>query len=179
MSLRTESTYADSLASAEGDVPIPEENLADKDSHEGCDDVVFKDLDQMASVVCGTALKHALSQCTNQECDEIIEANQTVRELLVLPQFFRLSRQDVDRVRLVFVAQKAAKAETLLQNADDYENGTDVKRSKKKAYCLSTRKDIQSFKSFLKTTVGEKNWNFWLDIDRTSSLSEEEDDVQR
>lgn len=70
-----------------------------------------------------------------------------------------------------FELTKATEAESdedsLLDSDDDYDDVRDkIFKKKTRKYKLVNSKGIEKFKKFLRTTQGEKNWFFWLDIDR-------------
>nr|XP_006824173.1 PREDICTED: uncharacterized protein LOC102801108 [Saccoglossus kowalevskii] len=56
----------------------------------------------------------------------------------------------------------------------DVEDETDPYFSKQKTYNLCNRKGIDAFRKFLDGTSGEKNWNFWLDVDKARSIGEQD-----
>ena len=66
--------------------------------------------------------------------------------------------------------------DSLLDSEEDYEeNDTIFRKHKNKNYSLCSRKGIAEFKKFLKGTQGERNWNFWVDIDRMRLMEKQSD----
>ena len=64
--------------------------------------------------------------------------------------------------------------DSLLNSDEDYEEGRDEFFHKKehKLFTLTTRKGLRKFRAFLKGTLGVKNWNLWLDIERAKSIKD-------
>lgn len=68
--------------------------------------------------------------------------------------------------------QKDSDEDSLLNSDDDYDEERDqFFRQKLRQYPLTRRKGIEKFKKFLVGTTGEKNWNFWIDVERAKLIS--------
>ena len=68
--------------------------------------------------------------------------------------------------------------DSLLDSDDDYDPERDKffrKSAKKKKFYLVKKKGVEEFKKFLVGTLGEKNWNFWLDIERAKFIKDQTD----
>ena len=64
----------------------------------------------------------------------------------------------------------------LLNSDDDYEGDRDDffrTKKKQKALSLEKMKGVSTFKNFLAGTSGEKNWLFWMDIERARGIQDE------
>ncbi len=70
--------------------------------------------------------------------------------------------------------------DSLLNSDEDYEQGRDefFRKKKKKIYALTNKKGLEQFKQFLVGTLGERNWNFWLDVERTKLLKDKEEKLK-
>ena len=198
---RASDSDLDSISS--GDFSINSDDLESKEGnvHE------FKYLDNFASVVSGTALKYALSDCTNQKCYEIIKNYEQVRNIFPDTKYFHLTRDNIENMELLYeeqsennppprnksklkdlknMEQELKKEELkkkidcqddfLLDSDEDYDKDRDdFFRKNKKRYFLINKTGIEEFQRFLEGTLGEKNWNLWLDIDRAKLLVDDTD----
>lgn len=164
----------------------------------------FKLLDDLASVVCGTVLKFAIARCTGQSPAQVLEENEVVRNLLPSSHHFDTSIEDLEKLELLCteesdnkppqylmkrqVTEHRVKVEDLKRNSDDEDSLLDseqdydkerddfFRKYSGKKFFLITKKGVDEFTNFLKGTVGEKNWNLWLDIDRAKLLTGEDDE---
>ncbi|XP_053393937.1 regulator of G-protein signaling 22-like isoform X3 [Mercenaria mercenaria] len=155
--------------------------------------IVFKNIDDLGSVIVGVVLKKAVGQLTNLEEAEL-EKIPEIYELFQGGQFSKLTVESLDRVTLLEenkeekpeeattteqeneqkISERMRKnmeeesdVDSLLDSEEDYEEeDTFFRKHKFKTYSLSTRKGVDQFKRFLKGTLGERNWNLWVDIDR-------------
>ena len=67
--------------------------------------------------------------------------------------------------------------DSLLNSDEDYDEHRDqfFRNKKRHKVALVRRKGIESFKRFLMGTLGEKNWNFWMDVERANLIQKEEE----
>ena len=67
--------------------------------------------------------------------------------------------------------------DSVLNSDEDYEGERDsfFRKRKDKTYRLSRQRGIEEFKTFLCATMGERNWNLWLDIERAKLIKDEEE----
>lgn len=66
-------------------------------------------------------------------------------------------------------ASTGGEEDSALESDSDYEEADRAvfkRRAAVKKHSLASKKGIDKFKGFLKGTVGERNWELWLDIDR-------------
>jgi hypothetical protein len=139
----------------------------------------------------GVVLKKAVGQLANLDEAEL-EKIPEIYELFPEGQFSKLTVDSLDRVTLIEESKEEKPVETieqeteqkisermkknmeeesdvdsLLDSEEDYEEeDTFFRKHKFKTYSLCTRKGVDQFKRFLKGTMGEKNWNLWIDVDR-------------
>ena len=186
-----------------GDFSINSDDLEFKEGnvHE------FKYLDNFASVVSGTALKYALSDCTNRKCYEIIKNCEKVRNIFPDAKYFHLTRDNIENMELLYKEQSEKdppphnktkpkdfknleqdlkkeelkkkieyQDDSLLDSDEDYDKDRDdFFRKNKKKFFLINKSGVEEFQRFLEGTLGEKNWNLWVDIDRAKLLVEDTD----
>ncbi|XP_064626526.1 regulator of G-protein signaling 22-like isoform X3 [Lineus longissimus] len=162
-----------------------EASVCSKDS----ETLTFKNIDEMGSVITGTVLRYSLANVMNTELDEVSNY-EDLQSVFPDKKFMNLTMDDLDRVSLcelepdhdqraeeelakVLGKKKEKKKggesddDSLLDSEEDYEEADSFfRRHKFKLHDLVTRKGIEEFQKFLTGTVGEKNWKFWLDIDR-------------
>lgn len=63
--------------------------------------------------------------------------------------------------------------DSVLNSDDDYDERDAFFRKKKiKEYSLKSKKGVDDFKQFLEGTTGQKNWHFWMDIDRAKLITD-------
>ena len=186
-----------------GEISIKSDDL----EFQGSNVQEFKYLENFASVVSGTALKYALSDCANKKCHEVIQNYEVVRKMFPDAKYFHLKRDNIKNMELwyqeqseneppkmnktklnntVSVEKEVKKEEllkkieseddTLFDSDEDYDKDRDDFFLKnKKKYFLVNKTGIEKFQQFLEGTLGEKNWNLWLDIDRAKLLVDEND----
>jgi hypothetical protein len=167
-----------------------ESNASEATEHsKDSDALTFKDIDDLGSVITGTVLKYSLADILNTDIDEIT-SNHELQSIFPDKKFMNLTMDDLDHVSLcemdpnhderveaelakVLGKKKEKKKggesddDSLLDSEEDYEEAdTFFRRHKIKLHDLVTKKGIEEFQKFLVGTVGEKNWKFWLDIDR-------------
>ncbi len=68
---------------------------------------------------------------------------------------------------------KESDADSVLNSDDDYDEDRDVffrKNKKNQKFALTNRKGLEQFCRFLGGTVGEKQWNLWLDVERAKTI---------
>ncbi|XP_060585737.1 regulator of G-protein signaling 22-like isoform X3 [Ruditapes philippinarum] len=153
--------------------------------------IVFKNIDDLGSVIVGVVLKKAVGQLANLDEAEL-EKIPEIYELFPEGQFSKLTVDSLDRVTLIEESkeekpvgtieqeteqkisermkknmEEESDVDSLLDSEEDYEEeDTFFRKHKFKTYSLCTRKGVDQFKRFLKGTMGEKNWNLWIDVDR-------------
>ena len=167
----------------------------------------FKYLDNLASVMVGTALKYALSDCSSRKCYQMIKDYDQLRNVYPDSKYFHLTRDNIDNFELIcgdqsehepprhnkikskepkssdqelkkeeFKKKIESEDDSLLDSDEDYDKDRDgFFRKNKKKYYLINKKGIEEFRTFLQGTLGEKNWNLWLDIDRAKLLVDDAD----
>ena len=205
--------------SADPDASIIDENENDdeRDSGKGDDDVksdlndslnsdsdsgkglVFKNIDEIGSVIAGVILKSALSQLLGKD-DIDIEDVPEIKKIFPDKSYANLTVDSLGKVclqeepeqvetkvnekvemvgeRMKKVLDEESDVDSLLDSEEDYEErDTFFRKHKFKLYSMGFRKGIEQFKRFLKGTQGEKNWNLWIDIDRMKLMTNE-DEIQ-
>lgn len=164
--------------------------------------IVFKNIDDLGGVIVGVVLKKAIGQLTNLEESEL-ENIPEIHDLLPEGQLRKLTVEALERVTLLEenkeerteekteeeneqkISERMRKnmeeesdVDSLLDSEEDYEEtDTFFRKHKYKTYSLCTKKGVAQFKRFLKGTIGERNWNLWIDIDRMRLMTSQ-DEIQ-
>lgn len=160
------------------------------------DSIVFKNIDDIGTAIVGAVLKRTVSSILNVHDNDLpleildqIPGCELSRHIS-LEHLDRISLQEVqlpeedseaDKVTEEQLSEKDKKkeeesdADSLLDSEDDYEEeDTFFRKHKAKTFKLTNRKGTEKFKAFLSGTMGERNWNLWLDIDKTRFMTDDE-----
>ena len=160
-------------------------------------ELVFKNIDDVGSVIVGIVLKTVLSKLTGKTDSEIEEVAE-IQKMFPDKSFTDLTLESLDKIcfkveaeqvdneasekvemvgeRMKKVLDEESDVDSLLDSEDDFEESdTFFRKHKFKTFDLRDRKGIEQFKKFLKGTQGEKNWNLWIDIDRMTLMTNQEE----
>lgn len=159
--------------------------------------IQVKNINDLGAVIVGTVLKRSISRFTKYK-EELLQNNPAIKSIFPNDALSNLTVDELDNIYVQQVdndekrnsttdtpckpdpsneteasTKDESDVDSLLDSSDDYEDGDDIFRKHKiRRYTLMTRKGIDSFRKFLRGTNGEKNWNFWLDIDRCRLLKD-------
>lgn len=162
--------------------------------------IMFKNMDEIGSVIVGVVLKTAIRRLTNMQKSEVDKIPE-IQQLFPEGKFTDLTVESLERVilqedikvelheetreldnaqkiseRMRKVMEDESDADSLLDSEEDYEESdTFFRKHKFKMYSLCARKGVEQFKKFLKGTLGEHNWNLWVDIDRMRLMTNHKD----
>ena len=111
---------------------------------------------------------------SDQQAKAEAEGQQDIKEQ---QQQFTSTPNGTDSLIALGKDERDSDDDSLLNSDDDYEEGLDdfFHKKKDKVLSLYTLKGVKKFKEFLKGTLGEKNWNLWLDIERAKLIKDEEE----
>ncbi|XP_074640881.1 regulator of G-protein signaling 22-like [Tubulanus polymorphus] len=160
---------------------------------------LFFNIDDLGAVIVGTVLKFSISKLTGFDAGTVAKLKQ-VRTVFPDPKYknftyddldqssycqidlvqaLKLGRETVQSKQVSIMKGKKADSDedSLLDSEEDFEEDQDLffRRHKVKHYELTNRKGIQQFVKFLKGKLGDRCWNFWIDIDKARFMSTEEE----
>ncbi|XP_077991279.1 regulator of G-protein signaling 22-like [Glandiceps talaboti] len=198
---KTEGNKEDKAGEEEEEEDEGRGSEADKDEggRESPRSIAVENLDELASVVVAMVVKQAITITTDGDKKEIDEAinKDILQESSYKSQDLNIEMLDEITVdKLVNTQDKlqghneckqstnvSSKVSTTSQDQEedslfgsDMEDDIDpyFSSNKHKTYLLENKKGLEVFKKFLSGTTGEKNWYFWLDVDRARQIDDED-----
>lgn len=189
----------DSKDKEENVMDLTQEEKHDAYRKGSSDGIVFNNIDDIGSAIVGAVLKRTLSSMLKMDENELppslieqipgSELSKSISlehlENISLQEEVQLSEEDKEVAKVTESKSSDEKkeeesdADSLLDSEEDYEESdTFFRKHRKKIHKLTNRKGIERFKTFLSGTVGERQWNLWLDIDKTRFMTDN-DAVQK
>ncbi|XP_070556314.1 regulator of G-protein signaling 22-like isoform X2 [Ptychodera flava] len=162
--------------------------------------ITVENVDELASVVVAMVVKEAVSATNEDETEKI---NNVIDRDILKETSFKCQDLNIQMLKDVTVnkleqtetkksdsnnqAERkkkisiTSKSSSLSQDQEedslfgsDLEDDSDPYFSKQKTYSLSNKKGIDAFQKFLAGNAGEKNWFFWLDVDRARQIDDDD-----
>ena len=175
-------------------IDLSQEEKSDLSRKGSSDSLVFKNIDDIGSAIVGAVLKRTLSSMLNVLESELpanlieqIPGSELSKSLslenldkISLQEEVQLSEEDKEVAKVTESKteddqkkDEESDADSLLDSEEDYEESdTFFRKNRRKMYKLTNRKGIEKFKTFLNGTMGERQWNLWLDIDKTRFMTD-------
>ncbi|ELU18295.1 hypothetical protein CAPTEDRAFT_185777 [Capitella teleta] len=148
---------------------------------------VFQDLDDLSAFIAGASLMSAIANVQQVPLSSVSPDHPDLRKLNSNKRLNRVCSQDLHNLQYLIKnlddgagadKKKSDGEDSVLDSEDDEEDDRDdmIKPKKKpKTYTLNNKKGIEHFKKFLRATPGEKNWWFWVDIEKARSIEDTEE----
>lgn len=189
----------DEKDSGKGDDENGDSNESVATESEHYQTVTVNDVDEVGSIIVGVVLKKVVKKLTTLEESEI-ENLPEIQDIFQDKSYSNLTMESLDKI--TFVEEGANRIEenneeeneqkiseemsrnleeesdvdSLLDSEEDFEEmDTFFRKHKHRTYSLCYRKGVEQFKKFLKGTQGERNWKFWVDIDRMRLMLNEKE----
>nr|XP_033790547.1 regulator of G-protein signaling 22 isoform X2 [Geotrypetes seraphini] len=165
----------------------------DEDKESGIETIVLEEslhspniqhIEEFAAGYVEHLLKSTIEKLMNQPTEEIFDKSDDFNELKVVhdlphsPTSVPLNSQSSStsslssELDLSFIIPEFRDEEISLSSESDDEETNDKVPSRSSLKKINTRKNFEKFKSFLKGTIGEKNWWLWMDIERLRSIKD-------
>lgn len=147
-------------------------------------------VEQLSAIIVGTVLKHVFADFSGQEMgkDELIPE---IRDLFPSDNFCHVSMDMLDKITVETedshieektdskkekLSNDRRDADSVLDSEEDLNDSDQIYgKDHTKTFHLDNRKGIHQFKKFLKNSAGEKNWKFWLEIDKSRFLKDSDE----
>lgn len=145
-------------------------------------------VEQLAAVIVSTVLKKVIVDISGQEMGKV-EHIPEIRDICHSDDFSHLSLDMLDQITVQLkdttVSQTEGKtdskeeklvnggsdADSILDSEEEFDDSDKIfGKDHSKSFTLDSRKGIYQFKKFLRNSAGEKNWNFWIEIDKNRFL---------
>ncbi|XP_046585614.1 LOW QUALITY PROTEIN: regulator of G-protein signaling 22-like [Haliotis rubra] len=174
------------------------ENQSDQDLQKKFESVIVESIDDLGAVIVGAVLKRCIATIIDED-ERSIESDPQIQGMFPRKKYSHITMDMLDHLSIgpnpkeptqlqeveleepekeldqLQEKKEESDVDSLLDSEEDYEEqDTFFRKHKHRTYDLTKLKGVQQFKAFLEGTLGEKHWNFWVDIDRSRMIKSEE-----
>ncbi|CAH1803041.1 unnamed protein product, partial [Owenia fusiformis] len=176
--------------SAESEMSIPYTG-SDRSSALDEDLYTFRTISDLGAVIVGTVLKQSIAEITEADIHDV-SFNDSVKQTFPHKRYHSYTVDMLAGAECYVLQDPTTPVPTptpppsddeddkhlsdddsLLDSEDDFEEMDNFfRRKKKRRFTLDSKKGVDEFGKFLEGTRGERNWSFWLDVDRCRNITD-------